>query len=231
MRRGDAADVRGGDEVGDRDRDSKRKKKRSRSRSRRRRRRSTSSSDSSAAEMDFRLAGTSAGKMGNRIRRLATKRPGKLWAVGIAKMREHLDPALVASAGAPSGVPASEGGNYPPPGATAYILQVMRDTSHNMRNERELRTLGAALDMLSKGQIYAAGDYLMQRLKAVEMAVSDGHWRTATHVELLPSAVASASTVQEREAACNLEAATEKYRRGTSSGGVAGGAWSREETY
>ena len=126
-------------------------------------------------------------------------------------MREHLDPALIAT-GVQGGVPATEGGHYPPPGSTAYVTQVLKSQDLNLRNEREIRTLAASLDLISRGKIFAAGDFLMQRLKAVEMAAQDGHWRAATHMELLPNATASASTTVEREAAVNLEQATSRYQ-------------------
>ena len=69
-----------------------------------------------------------------------------------------------------------------------------------------------------------AGDLLMQRFKAVEMSVSDGHWKVATHLELIATSQASASTGAEREQAANLELAESRVRdlaqsRGQQSGG------------
>jgi len=74
--------------------------------------------------------------------------------------------------------------------------------SMGMRNQRELRTLAEALDALLAGDVGRAADFMMQRFKAVELAATDAAgWAAASHLEIIPEARASASTMQEREAA------------------------------
>ena len=54
------------------------------------------------------------------------------------------------------------------------------------RNSRELDTLGEIMDRLAVGEFGRAADLVTQRFKAVEMALHDGDWTRATHLELLP---------------------------------------------
>lgn len=83
----------------------------------------------------------------------------------------------------------------------AYLNQVLfaqhPQEKLGMRNVRELITLGEAIDLLMEGQFAAAGDVLMQRMKAVESSVTDG-WQLASHQELIPPAKATLSTNLER---------------------------------
>ncbi len=55
-----------------------------------------------------------------------------------------------------------------------------------LREMREMRTLAEALDAIIRGEPAKAGDLLMQRFRATEMPVSDGHWTLAQHLELIP---------------------------------------------
>jgi len=66
------------------------------------------------------------------------------------------------------------------PGATAAGQYMGKGTL------RELRTLSESLDALIRGEAAHAGDILMQRFRAIEMSVSDGHWSLAQHLELIP---------------------------------------------
>jgi len=52
--------------------------------------------------------------------------------------------------------------------------------------QRELRTLSEAMDAIIRGEKARAGDILMQRFRAIEMAVADGNWSLAQHLELIP---------------------------------------------
>ena len=54
------------------------------------------------------------------------------------------------------------------------------------RNQRELLTLAEALDRMASGDYGRAADVLSQRFKAIEMALHDGEWPRASHVEILP---------------------------------------------
>ena len=60
-----------------------------------------------------------------------------------------------------------------------------------IRTIREMRTLAEAMDAIIRGEPAKAGDILMQRFRAAEMAVSDGHWTLAQHLELIPETTVS----------------------------------------
>eukprot|EP00959_Pyramimonas_sp_CCMP1952_P295251 6175058-Pyramimonas_sp.AAC.1 len=53
-----------------------------------------------------------------------------------------------------------------------------------VRNVRAMRTIGACLDALLRGELDHLGNFLMQRLKAIEQVTKDGHWQVAQHLEL-----------------------------------------------
>ena len=77
----------------------------------------------------------------------------------------------------------------------AYVSQVLM-VQHpadkiGPRNSREIQTLSLALDALMDGQYALCGDYLMQRLKAVESSLTDG-WKVAEQQEIVPPARAIA---------------------------------------
>ena len=74
-----------------------------------------------------------------------------------------------------------------PPVATNYVHQILRPQFPSMgaRNRRELDTLGEIMDRLAVGEFGRAADLVTQRFKAVEMALHDGDWTRATHLELL----------------------------------------------
>lgn len=104
-----------------------------------------------------------------------------------------------------------------------YFTTVVNQTGNNvgLRNARELRTLAEALDLLMVGKVAEAGDLLMQRFKAVELASQEGNWKVAQHLELIPETGVSTSSFKERRAAAKLE--MEDYRLRKALGGHAAG--------
>jgi hypothetical protein len=85
------------------------------------------------------------------------------------------------------------------------------------RNAAELRLLASALDMLGSGDLPALGDLLIQRVKAIQVAVADGSWATAGELDPTPlSTTLLASDSEQQKAARNrllkmkLEAAKSK---------------------
>ena len=72
--------------------------------------------------------------------------------------------------------------------ANSYVLQVMQTSFPSLggRNQRELLTLAEALDRMALGDYGRAADVLSQLFKAIEMALHDGEWSRASHVEILP---------------------------------------------
>jgi len=49
------------------------------------------------------------------------------------------------------------------------------------------------------------GDLLVQRLKAIEMAVFDGNWNLARHLELIPPQEVTLVSVPEKAQAAKVE--------------------------
>ena len=79
-----------------------------------------------------------------------------------------------------------------PPSAKAYYLRVLKHSvpAIPQRSLREMQTICTVLDHLALGRVREAGDVLAQRMKALELSSSDGHWQRAEHLELVaPDAV------------------------------------------
>ncbi len=55
-----------------------------------------------------------------------------------------------------------------------------------VRTSKELSTLAMVLDALLSGNIGRASDVLIQRWRALESSVADGHWHMAQQLELVP---------------------------------------------
>ena len=66
-----------------------------------------------------------------------------------------------------------------------------------MRNDVELRVLTKAIDSLLDGRSAAALDLLTQQFKAVELAHTDGHWKNARHLIVVPGSKISTLTEEE----------------------------------
>ena len=81
-----------------------------------------------------------------------------------------------------------------------------------VRTMREMRTLAEALDAIIRGESAKAGDILMQRFRAAEMAVSDGHWTLAQHLELIPETVVSSVPLGMRAELIRENNRRDKYR-------------------
>ena len=143
---------------------------------------------------------------GGDLFRMARKRPGQLLKSGLKEMGHYLADRV-------GGDPAA---GWQDRKVMAYINQVLL-VQHppqqlGLRNLREAQTLGQALDLIMEGQVARAGDLLMQRLKALETAVSDQSWHQARHQELIPAQAASLSRVEEKEQAAKTEVRAAKLR-------------------
>ena len=123
-------------------------------------------------------------------------------------MRQHLDPKMVG--GGDSKVASGLTGC-----ATAYTMQVVqgRGGQLSQRNERELMTLASSIDGVVGGRLAEAGDVLMQRYKAVELAAQENNWDVAQRLEIIPDARPTAVSPEERQAAANHEMAELKPRK------------------
>ena len=98
---------------------------------------------------------------------------------------------------------------------TTVLLARHPEASIGQRNARELRTLAVCLDALLLGDLGLVGDCLVQRWKAVEAAIGDGHWHLARHTELIPSRDVGLATDAERAASARLELERSKLEEAT----------------
>ena len=85
-------------------------------------------------------------------------------------------------------------------------------TEMGMRNAHELQMVGECLDLLLSGDPAQLGDTLMQRLKAIQQAVTDGHWNVARHLEILDRDGATLASPAERREAVRGELFESKIR-------------------
>ena len=74
-----------------------------------------------------------------------------------------------------------------------------------LRTSREMRTIAESIDALMEGDVFRAGDLLIQRFKALETSVIDGTWVRALHHELIPEEGVGLASAEERQAISRLE--------------------------
>ena len=74
--------------------------------------------------------------------------------------------------------------------ATSHLHQIVQHMSRALgpRDLREVETLSEVMDQLAAGQFGQAVDVATQRYKDIEVAMQDGDWKRASHLELLPDA-------------------------------------------
>eukprot|EP00971_Amphidinium_carterae_P280837 5575480-Amphidinium_carterae.2 len=75
---------------------------------------------------------------------------------------------------------------------TTVLTRRLPNLTQNMRSWREAQTLAGILDCLSAGEVCQAMDIVTQRMKALELAASQGHWQQARWLELLGTDTAGA---------------------------------------
>ena len=84
----------------------------------------------------------------------------------------------------------------------SIFLGAVTPEKMSRRNLTELRFLAAAIDHLTVGDLAHLGDLLMQRLKAVQTAATEGDWSTASELDVTPlSSVLLTSEEEQRAAA------------------------------
>ena len=149
---------------------------------------------------------------GNPFQSQASRQPGALLLKGLAAMDKFLAQRV---GGEQSSTRFAEGEGPLAPVAVRYLTTVLQQAQSNMtlRNSRELRTLAEAIDFLVQGKVVEAGDILAQRFKAVELAATEGSWKIAQHMELIPPSAVSASTYVEKEKAAQREVREARVRR------------------
>jgi len=144
------------------------------------------------------------------------ERPGEIMASALEEMRRY----LVTGQGSTSSQEELT------PIVRAYLTSVFLPSaggSITQRNSEELRTLAEATDRILQGDFAGAGDLLLLRFQAIEMAHADGHWKVARHIMPLSDPRPSASTralraaaAQDEGRATRLSALAAQASRGTS---------------
>ena len=127
-------------------------------------------------------AGPSSTSKHLQLQEYAEKRPGRLTARLLNKMRD-----ILAREEGP--MHQGAGTNLTPSAASSYFLTVIVPQYKErltLRTSRELRTTAKALDLLAQGRADRAGDVLSQRYKALELYLADQTWSRAQFLELIP---------------------------------------------
>ena len=107
------------------------------------------------------------------------KHPGRLAARLLQKMQ-----IMVSKEGGPR----RDSATSTPAVAVNWVLTVLLPLNKqalSIRQIREIRTLAQALDLIASGNSQSAADIIAQRLKALELSISDAGWSRAQFVELL----------------------------------------------
>ena len=140
------------------------------------------------------------------FKKIAKDSPGKLTMRGLEHMMEFIESHL-----------GEEQGEQLRPIVLRYLLSVyipnhpvkaIGETAY-----RELRTLAESMDHILKGNSLCALDMLMQRFKAITVAIKDHSWRSARWLELIPTdADGAATTVDEDELIRQVESGELKIR-------------------
>lgn len=149
------------------------------------------------------------------------KKPGRLAARLLQKMELLLSRA---------GTPVNRAGmmvNSTPPVALPYLLTVIYPTYKEklgVKLMRELRTFATSMDCIATGQPEKAADVIGQRMKALELALSDQGWVRAQYLELIPQEGAGLADPEEQRMASKEQAIEAKMKSYLGNPG-----WKRDE--
>lgn len=147
---------------------------------------------------------------------LSQKKPGRLTEMSLKRMSRYL------AGQAETGL---EKGAWENQKVLAYLNQIVLSAAPpskiGVRAHRELVTLATALDELLASRTLHTLDILMQRFKALEAAIQDGHWNLARHYELIPVTGAMLSREEERELATKAEVRQLKLKEAITKSGKA----------
>ena len=195
---------RGDSEIGDRlalsaaDEHRKQEKAHKKRKKKKRKRKGSSTSRTSTSEDDSSLFRVAPSRNANGIRALAEKQPGTLYQSGLEEITRVMG--------------LREGASGPTDKTVKLVgyLQAILLGKHSLekigpRSGRELRTLAEAMDHLAEGRLPQVADLLMQRFKALEQSISDGHWGIANQLELVDETGITLTSAGEQRAAARAE--------------------------
>ncbi|CAK0798723.1 unnamed protein product, partial [Prorocentrum cordatum] len=159
----------------------------------RRRRREQSRSESEERAAGDQLDSRDAPSRGNAVQAVADGRPGTLCDEAIAQIARVM------------GLREGADGQRIRPRIRGYLQAVVlgHHPIHSVweRTVRELQTLAAALDLLEGGSLASVAGTLMQRFKALEMALNDGNWYIANEPEVVEGIRPTLASRDEQESA------------------------------
>lgn len=159
----------------------KKKKRKKKKKDKDEKTKSSDSSESSSTDGSvFRLAALPKGV--EKLQTLHQDQPGALANATLRRFNELLSRSVGGgTATSASALPAV---------ARAYLTQIYLvknpEDRIGLRNLRELRTLATCLDYLAQNDPLRAMDIIVQRMKAIEVFVSQGNWNQACLLELIP---------------------------------------------
>ena len=142
------------------------------------------------------------------MREIAAKVPGELFKNGLLEMAKYL---------------AARGGademHWEKVSATAYLSQHIipnrgGPAAIGERNARELRTLAELIDALRAGNLARVGDIAMGRFSAIEVAITQGSWQQARHLETVSALEATSAGDDLMEIAAKAEIRRQKLEQG-----------------
>ena len=105
--------------------------------------------------------------------------------------------------------------NLTPPVATAYLQTVLIPSNKEkmgIRLAREMKTLAAIVDEIARGVPEVGADIASQRLKALELQMTDGGWQRAQFIELIAPEGAGLAERAEQYMAAREQANEAKMR-------------------
>ena len=152
-------------------------------------------SSSSSTDSLFRSAALPKGM--ERLREIHQKKPGSLASLTLRRCEELLSRS--------QGGGTAQGSTLLPPVMRAYLHQIYMQ-SHpqvelGLRTSKEMKTLATAVDYICQNDTLRALDLLVQRIKALELAHSQGSWTQASQIELIQLDDQTAISRQEIKAA------------------------------
>ena len=115
------------------------------------------------------------------LKRKATKRPGSVMEMLVRHAQSQLDQGAVLEATAEN-LPVTQGVKL----ATYFSLLIRPYFPGNSPILRELYALAQSIDLLRSGKLPQAADSLAARFVACHLALTEGHWGTASQMEMFP---------------------------------------------
>ena len=138
-----------------------------------------SSTSDSSEESVFRLAALPEGV--DRLQRIHLEKPGALADMTLRRFQELLARSIGGGAATET--------THLPAVARAYLNQIYlvknNENVIGLRNLRELRTLTTLIDYMASNDVLRAMDVAVQRVKAIELFISQGQWSQANLLELV----------------------------------------------